>query len=79
MIKAKKNAKNLEFSKQLMFFASLLCAATWIASTVAWFLWREFPSDLVQYTIWFYGAAFASYMAKSCYENKCKIKARKGR
>ena len=70
--------KKLEFSKRLMIVASVLCSGTWIASALAWFIWREFPYDLVQYTVWFYGATFALYMAKACYENKLKIKSNGG-
>jgi len=65
--------KTMDFSKFLMIFATVLCTVTWIASVVAWFLWREFPEDITQYSIWFYGTSLVVYMAKSGYENKAKI------
>jgi len=64
--------KKREFSKCIMLFLSIICGATWIAATVAWFLWREFPTELVEYTQWFFVAA-AAYMVKSGYENRAKI------
>jgi hypothetical protein len=66
-----------EFSKLLMIFAAGLCAATWVAAAISWFLWREFPAELTQYTIWFFGAAMPSYMLKTGYENKPKIEGRR--
>lgn len=69
--------KKREFSKTLMLFASVLVAATWIAAAASWFMWQEFPYELVRYTTWFYGTAIAFYMGKSGYENREKIK--KGR
>ena len=62
----------MEFSKWLMLFAVVLCGGTWIVAAIAWLMWREFPSELVQYTGWFFGAVIA-YMFKSGYENKSKI------
>jgi len=64
--------RKMEFSKCIMLFISIICGATWIAATVAWFLWREFPTELVEYTQWFFVAA-AAYMVKSGYENRAKI------
>ena len=68
----KKRKRKIEFSKLLMIFAVLLCGGTWIVATTAWILWREFPTELVEYTGWFLGAIIA-YMFKSGYENKSKI------
>ena len=65
--------RNLEFSKIIMIFISVLCGGTWLIAAVAWFLWREFPVELVEYTKWFFVAA-AAYMLKSGYENHAKIK-----
>ena len=61
-----------EFSKGLIKFLCTLCGGTWVVATVSWFMWREFPHELVQYTSWFFGAVIA-YYAKSCYENRAKI------
>jgi len=69
----KEPRRKLEFSKWLMLFAAGLCAATWVIVAVSWFLGMEFPAELIQYTVWFFGAALPSYMIKTGYENKPKI------
>ena len=69
--------QGMEFSKRLMIFAAVLCGATWLVAAVSWFAWREFPAELTQYTIWFFGAALPCYMLKTGYENREKIKSGK--
>ena len=68
--------KKLEFSKCILIFASIVCAGAWFAAAMSWFIWREFPAELVQHTGWFFGA-IAAYMGKSGYENREKIRAKK--
>ena len=64
--------KKTEFSKCILIFAACICAATWVIAAVSWLMWRDFPTEMVQYTGWFFGAV-AAYMGKTAYENKPKI------
>lgn len=68
--------RKTEFSKLIIALGFIFCIGTWIVAVVSWFLWREFPSELTQYTIWYFGTVIA-YMIKSGYENKAKINGRK--
>ena len=75
-IKRGRRKRGMEFSKCILIFAAVICAGTWIVTAVSWFLWRDFPYELVRYTGWFFGAV-AAYMGKTAYENKPKIEGRR--
>ena len=69
----KSNKKKVEFSKKLMYFASLIYAAILAVTVYSWFDFQSVPRELLQYASWLYGATIVSYNCKSAYENKAKI------
>ena len=65
--------QEMEFSKKLMIFVSLIFAATWCVAVFSWIVSGELPGELLEFVNWLYGASFVSYCGKSAYENKYKI------
>ena len=63
--------RKTEFSKWVIVFVGAFCTATWVVAVISWFMWRDFPHEIVQYTGWFAGTLIA-YMLKSGYENATK-------
>ena len=72
ILKKTQAKKKLEFSKLVIIFVGIFCMATWAVAVISWFMWQQFPHEIVQYTGWFAGTAIA-YMCKTAYENKPKI------
>jgi len=66
----------MEFSKKLMAFASLMYAVTWAFAALSWIMRGEMPSELLQYGTWLYGATIALYCGKAACENVCKIRSK---
>lgn len=58
----------LEFSKKIIIFASVIYALTWVVMVVSWFLYRDFPMEIKEFTTYIYGVAIAFYFGKSAYE-----------
>jgi len=65
--------QEMEFSKKLMIFVSLVFALTWCVAVFSWIASGELPGELLEFVNWLYGASFVSYCGKSAYENKYKI------
>ena len=63
----------MEFSKKLMFFASIMYVATWVVIVVTIFFADEVPWELIETLSWVYGAAITGYCGKTAYVNKAKI------
>jgi hypothetical protein len=65
--------KNIETSKLLIYFASIIYTATWIVAAYSWFSMGSQPDELMKYSTYLYGTALAIYGGKSAFENKAKI------
>ena len=63
----------MEFSKIILIFSMALVAATWIVAVFSWVFHGELPYQLMIWVSGFFCVELASYMAKSCIENKAKI------
>ena len=73
--KAGQSAKPVkrEFSKNLMIFASVMYAVTWVVLVLSWFIIGEMPEGIKTYATWLYGAVMGVYGAKAYGENRLKI------
>jgi hypothetical protein len=65
--------RNVETSKALILFASIMYALTWVVAVYSWFDSGSLPDELMKYATYLYGAALAIYGGKSAYENRAKI------
>jgi len=65
--------KNMETSKALILFASLMYTLTWVVAVYSWFSVSVIPNELLKYATYLYGVALAIYGGKAAYENKPKI------
>jgi|GEM_PF-1290617 len=63
----------MEFSKKLILGASIFYVLMGIASFISWFVFGEWPYEVIEFFAWPTGAAIVSYMGKTAYENKAKI------
>jgi len=64
----------IEFSKKLIIGASIFYALICTIALLSWFLIGDWPREIIEYFSWPFCATLVSYMFKSAYENKGKIK-----
>ena len=62
-------ADQISVSKGIIIFCSVLYGLTWIVMTISWFMYREFPTEIKEYSTYMYSIAIAVYFGKSAYEN----------
>ena len=63
----------MEFSKKLIIGASIFYGIMCVIALMSWFLFGEWPQEIIEHFSWPYAAVITGYMCKSAYENKPKI------
>ena len=61
--------RKTNLSRQIMIYCSILYGCTWIVMVVSWFMYRELPIEIKEYTTYVYSIAIAVYFGKTAYEN----------
>ena len=62
-------ADQVSLSKKIMIYCSVLYGLTWFIMALSWFLFREIPTEIKEYTTYVYSIAIAVYFGKTAYEN----------